>query len=31
MEYYLVMEKEEILPFVGTWIDPEIVIMSEVR
>ena len=31
MEYYSVIEKNEIMPFAGTRIDLEIVIMSEVR
>ena len=30
MEYYSVIEKNEIMPFVETWMDPETVIQSEV-
>ena len=29
MEYYLVV-KNEIMPFAATWMDPEIIILSEV-
>ena len=29
MEYYLAM-KNEIMPFAGMWMDPEIIIVSEV-
>ena len=31
MEYYSAIEKNEIMPFATTWMDPEIVILSEVR
>ena len=30
MEYYLVIEKSKIMPFAATWMDLEIVILSEV-
>ena len=30
IEYYSVMKKTEIMPFVATWMDPEIIILSEV-
>ena len=30
-EYHSVIEKNEIMPFAAIWMDPEIVIMSEVR
>ena len=30
-EYHSVIEKNEIMPFAAIWMDPETVIMSEVR
>ena len=30
MEYYSAIEKNEIMSFAVTWVDPEIVILSEV-
>ena len=30
MEYYSAIKKNEILPFVETWVDLEIIILSEV-
>ena len=30
MEYYSAIEKNEIMPFAATWMDPEFVILSEV-
>ena len=31
MEYYLAVKKNEIMPFAATWMDLEIIILSEVR
>ena len=30
MEYYSAIKNNEIMPFVATWMDPEIIILSEV-
>ena len=30
MEYYLTIKKNEIMPFVATWMDLQIVILNEV-
>ena len=30
MEYYSAIKKNEIMLFVATWMDPEIIILSEV-
>ena len=30
MEYYSDIKKNETMPFTATWIDPEIIILSEV-
>ena len=30
VEYYLAIKKDEIMPFAATWMDLEIVILSEV-
>ena len=30
MEYYSAIKKNEILPFAATWMDPEMIILSEV-
>ena len=29
MEYYSAIKKNEIMPFAATWMDPEILILSE--
>ena len=31
MEYYLAIKKNEIMPFAATWMDLEIILLSEVR
>ena len=31
MEYYSVIKKNEIMSFTATWMDPQMVILSEVR
>ena len=31
MEYYSAIRKNEIIPFIATWMNPEIVILGEVR
>ena len=31
MEYYSVITKSKIMPFAATWMDLEIIILSEVR
>ena len=31
MEYYAAIKRNEIVPFTETWMDPEIVIQSEVK
>ena len=31
MEYYSAIKKNELLPFAATWMDLEIIILSEVR
>jgi len=31
MEYYSAIKKNEIMPFATTWIDLEMIILSEVR
>ena len=31
MEYYSAIKKNEIMPFVVTWMDPEIIILSEIN
>ena len=30
MEYYSAIKKNETIPFAATWMDPEIIILSEV-
>ena len=31
MDYYLAIKKNKIMPFVATWMEPEIIILNEVR
>ena len=31
MEYYSTIKKNEIMPFAATWMEPETLILSEVR
>ena len=31
MEYYSVLKKNETMPFAATWIDQDIIILTEVR
>ena len=31
MEYYSAIKKNEIMPFAATWMDLEIIILSEIR
>lgn len=31
VEYYSAMKKDETLPFVPTWLDPEDIILSEIN
>ena len=31
MDYYSAIKKDEIMPFAATWMQPEIIIISEVR
>ena len=30
IEYYLTIRNNEIMPFVATWMDPEVIVLSEV-
>ena len=31
MEYYSAIKKNEIMPFAATWMDPEIMVVSEIN
>ena len=31
MEYYSAIKKNEIMPFAATWMDPEIMVLSEIN
>ena len=31
VEFYLAIKKKEIMPFAATWIDLEIIILSEIK
>ena len=31
IEYYSAIKKNKIMPFVATWMEPEIIILNEVR
>ena len=31
MEYYSAIKKDKIIPFSATWMDPEMIILSEVK
>ena len=31
MEYYSAIKKKEIMPFTAAWMDPEIIILSEIN
>ena len=31
MEYYVVVKQKELLPFVTTWMDLEIIMLSQIR
>ena len=31
MDYYSAITKNEIMPFAATWMDPEIIIVTDIR
>ena len=31
LEYYSAIKKNEIMPFAATWVDPEIIILSDMQ